>query len=146
MVRVCDWQLSDRGFESCWGRLETLAIYFTPLCQCLSEETLKVVGPFYLVSMPGEVKDPTSLHWKCVTCRGLHHPLLGRVHTTLFRTGHDRSRPVRAQLPVSTWEQPERSFRFLETTSRYGTSGRDRSRSVAPCQLCRVDARPARSR
>ena len=24
---------------------------------------------------------PTSLHWKCVTCRGLHHPLLGRVHT-----------------------------------------------------------------
>ena len=38
---------------------------------CLSEETLKAVGPFYLVSMPGEVKDPTSLHWKCVTC-GLH--------------------------------------------------------------------------
>ena len=49
---------------------------FTPLCQCLSEETLKAVGPFYLVSMPGEVKDPTSLHWKCVTYRGLHHPLL----------------------------------------------------------------------
>ena len=47
--------------------LETLAISFTPLCQCLSEETLKAVGPFYLVSMPGEVKYPTSLHWKCVT-------------------------------------------------------------------------------
>ena len=69
----------------------------------------------------------------------------GRVHTTLFRTGRDRSRPVRAQLPVSTREQPERSFRFLETTSRHGTSGRDRSRSVAPCQLCRVDARPGAS-
>ena len=41
----------------------TLAIPFTPLCQCLSEETLKAVGPFYLVSMPGEVKDPTSPHW-----------------------------------------------------------------------------------
>ena len=27
---------------------------------CLSEETLKAVGPFYLVSMPGEVKDPTQ--------------------------------------------------------------------------------------
>ena len=27
-----------------------LAIPFTPLCQCLSEETLKAVGPFYLVS------------------------------------------------------------------------------------------------
>ena len=26
-----------------------------------------------LVSIPGEVKYPTSLHWKCVTCRGLHH-------------------------------------------------------------------------
>ena len=28
-------------------------------CQCLSEKTLKAVSPFYLVSMPGEVKDPT---------------------------------------------------------------------------------------
>ena len=44
-------------------RFETLAIPFTPLCQCLSEETLKAVGPFYLVSMPGEVKDPTNPHW-----------------------------------------------------------------------------------
>ena len=44
-------------------RFRTLAIPFTPLCQCLSEETLKAVGPFYLVSMPGEVKDPTSPHW-----------------------------------------------------------------------------------
>ena len=26
---------------------------------CLSEETLKAVSPFYLVFMPGEVKDPT---------------------------------------------------------------------------------------
>ena len=33
------------------------------ICQCLSDETLKAVGPFYLVSMPGEVKDPTSPHW-----------------------------------------------------------------------------------
>ena len=27
---------------------------------CISEETLKVGGPFCLVSMPGEVKDPTQ--------------------------------------------------------------------------------------
>ena len=27
---------------------------------CLSDETLKAVGPFYLVSMPGEVKVPTQ--------------------------------------------------------------------------------------
>ena len=56
-------------------RFGTLAIPFTQFCQCLSEETLKAVSPFYLVAMPREVKDPTSLHWKCVTCRGLHHPL-----------------------------------------------------------------------
>ena len=40
--------------------LSTLEIVYL----CLSDETLKAVGPFYLVSMPGEVKDPTSLHWK----------------------------------------------------------------------------------
>ena len=41
----------------------TLAIPFTLLCQCISDETVKAVCPFYLVSMPGEVKDPTSPHW-----------------------------------------------------------------------------------
>ena len=30
------------------------------ICLYLSEETLKAGGPFYLVSMPGEVKDPTQ--------------------------------------------------------------------------------------
>ena len=30
------------------------------ICLCLSEETLKNGGPFYLVSRPGEVKDPTQ--------------------------------------------------------------------------------------
>ena len=30
------------------------------ICLCLSEETLIAGGPFYLVSMPGEVKDPTQ--------------------------------------------------------------------------------------
>ena len=66
-----DWPSISCGFESHWGRLETLAVFFTPLCQCLSDDTLKSVGPFYLVSMPGEVKAPTQ--WcKWVTCRGLH--------------------------------------------------------------------------
>ena len=27
---------------------------------CLSDETVKAVGPFYLVAMPGEVKYPTQ--------------------------------------------------------------------------------------
>ena len=31
-----------------------------PTFVCLSEETLIAGGPFYLVSMPGEVKDPTQ--------------------------------------------------------------------------------------
>ena len=48
---------SSNPTEKC---LEALAISFTPLCQCLSEETLKAVCPFYLVSMSGEVKDPTQ--------------------------------------------------------------------------------------
>ena len=38
--------------------LSTLEIVNLELC--LSDETLKAVGPFYLVSMPGEVKDPTQ--------------------------------------------------------------------------------------
>ena len=42
-------------------RFRTLTISFTPLCQCHSEDTLKAVGPFYLVSVPGEVKDPTQV-------------------------------------------------------------------------------------
>ena len=28
------------------------------ICLCLTEEAVKAGGPFYLVSMPGEVKDP----------------------------------------------------------------------------------------
>ena len=35
-------------FGYCPGRVR---IHFTPLCQCISEETLKAIGPFYLVSM-----------------------------------------------------------------------------------------------
>ena len=30
------------------------------ICLCLSEETLKAGGPFYLVSKPEKVKDPTQ--------------------------------------------------------------------------------------
>ena len=49
---VAQWL--ERQFES-WARS------FTPHCLRLSEETLEAVGPFYLVSMPGEVKyDPTQ--------------------------------------------------------------------------------------
>ena len=42
-------------------KTKNLALYIRD-CEslCLSDETLKAVGPFYLVSMPGEVKDPTQ--------------------------------------------------------------------------------------
>ena len=52
------------GFKTTFCHFETWAIFFTPLCPCLSEETLRAVGPFYLGSMPGEVKDPTQVNGK----------------------------------------------------------------------------------
>ena len=36
---------------------------------------LKAVGPFYLVAMPGEVKDPTQGVNRKIPCRGLHTSL-----------------------------------------------------------------------
>ena len=45
------------------------------LSLCLSEETLIAVGPFYLVSMPGEVTDPTQGVNRQVPCRRLHASL-----------------------------------------------------------------------
>ena len=42
-------------------RCKNLALYIRDCVSlCLSDETLKAIGPFYLVSMPGEVKDPTQ--------------------------------------------------------------------------------------
>ena len=51
---------------------------------CLSEETLTSVGPFYLVSMPGEVKK-SHTGGKCVTCRGLP-PLLDKQLYPMYNT------------------------------------------------------------
>ena len=50
----------------------TLAIPLTRLCQYLSDETLKAVDPFYLVSMPGEVKDPTIPHGNVTPTHSAH--------------------------------------------------------------------------
>ena len=67
------WTRSAR-VQSPWEariiRCKNLALYIR---DCESDETVKAVGPFYLVSMPGEVKYPTQVTGgKCVTCRGLH--------------------------------------------------------------------------
>ena len=58
------------GWEARFIRCKNLALYIRD-CEslCLSDDTLKAVGPFYLVSMPGVVKYPTR--GKRVTCRGL---------------------------------------------------------------------------
>ncbi len=56
---------SSPGFNSRAGRRELLGVktWLSTLeivnLLCLSDETLKAVGPFYMASMPGEVKDPT---------------------------------------------------------------------------------------
>ena len=67
---VAEWVRASTGDRTVDGSIPTaenfcfgtLAIPFTPFCQCPSEETVKAVGPFYLVFMPGEVKYPTSPH------------------------------------------------------------------------------------
>ena len=53
------------GKEARVIRCKNLALYIRD-CEslCLSDETLTAVGPFYLVSMPGEVKYPTQgVNW-----------------------------------------------------------------------------------
>ena len=60
-----DRRPDDRWFESHFGKnvyLRNFGNSVYPASQGLSDETVKAVGPFYMVSMPGEVKDPTSPH------------------------------------------------------------------------------------
>ena len=57
-----DWRPSGLGFESCWCHIvsELWQFHLPHFANwCLSDETLKAVGPFYPVFMPGEAKDPT---------------------------------------------------------------------------------------
>ena len=64
---------SPPGLGEYYSRCKNLALYIRD-CEslCLSDETVTAVGPFYLVSMPGEVKYPTQGVKVHVTCRGLH--------------------------------------------------------------------------
>ena len=59
------------GWEARIIRCKNLALYIRD-CEslCLSDETLKAVGPFYLVSARGSKRSHTG--GKCETCRGLH--------------------------------------------------------------------------
>ena len=59
--RAPDCQSRGLWFNPTCRSFETKTISFTSHCRvCLSKKTLKAGGSFYLVSMPGEVKDPTQ--------------------------------------------------------------------------------------
>ena len=67
VVSTPAWNVGDLGSIPGPGilyyRCKNLAPYIRYCVSlCLSDETLKGVGPFYLLSMPGEVKDPTHRH------------------------------------------------------------------------------------
>ena len=56
-----DCQSRGRWFNHTYLHVSKLRQFRSPhICLCLSEETLKAGGPFYLVYMPREVKDPTE--------------------------------------------------------------------------------------
>ena len=65
-----------------------------PLIACVfSDRTLKIVGPFYLVSMPGEVKDPTLVNgYTNVTCSGLTQSSISWWHWLWASCAHYRLR------------------------------------------------------
>ena len=59
--RAPDLSIEGTAVQSHLLPFRNMAISFIAQChRCLSEETLKAGGPFYLVSMPEEVKDPTQ--------------------------------------------------------------------------------------
>ena len=64
--------------------LSTLIYTVYCLSLCFSEETLKAVGLFYLVSMPAEVKYPTQGVNRQVPCRGLYASLNGKPSQPLL--------------------------------------------------------------
>ena len=53
--RASGFQSKGPGFEITSAVLKR-GQFYSPHFVCLSEETVKAIGPFYLVSMPGEVK------------------------------------------------------------------------------------------
>ena len=66
VVSMSAWHAASQGSISRKGtrhviRCKNLALNITDcVFLCISDETLKPVSPFYLVSMPGEVKYPTQ--------------------------------------------------------------------------------------
>ena len=62
LARALDWRSGGPGFES---RCDNFASEFCQFClprfaSVFRRRHEKAFGPFYLVSVPGEVKDPTQ--------------------------------------------------------------------------------------
>ena len=78
------------GWEARIIRCKNLALYIRD-CESLclsSDETLKAVGPYYRLSMPGEVKDPTQ---------GVMDNLSWTPHSNLEKDNSLKTTPVLAQ-------------------------------------------------
>ena len=59
------------------------------IARVFSDRTLKIVGPFYLVSMPGEVEYPTRVIYN-VTHSGLTNPSISWCHWLWASCAHHR--------------------------------------------------------
>ena len=69
------------------------------IARVFSDRTLQIIGPFYLVSMPGEVKDPTQVvcctlytSHCTTTCSGLNHSSISWWHWLWASCAHHRLR------------------------------------------------------
>ena len=59
--------------QSTYRSFRLQQFFFIPLCLCLTGQKLTAVGPFCLVSVPGEVSDPPHREMQ-KTCHGLTTP------------------------------------------------------------------------
>ena len=66
--KASDFRSRKSGFETTCCNFKTLAILFNTPSLCLSEDTLKAVGPSCPVSMQGEIKDPMQRNGKKNCC------------------------------------------------------------------------------
>ena len=70
--RASGFRSKGPGFKTTSAVSKLGQFRLPPLCPCLSEETVKAVGPFYLVSYARGSKRSHAGKWK-KTCDGLTH-------------------------------------------------------------------------
>ena len=97
-----------------WCRFGTLAISLTQLSQCLLEETLKVFGPFYLVSMPGEVNDHTQITHVTTLKKNLHIMVSKLIVSSIVRR-KERLHHLTTQIVMPTWPFLSHDLSFVQS-------------------------------